>query len=467
MHVSKQSNGVNLPRPAQNFEDVLPLPLSMQHSKPIESLAGIAKLDDKDTPVITIFSDGLDSTYLLLRLQELGLTNIHAVQVDVGAPVDVDGLTKHAAHFGAQFKCLDGPELFVRDGVVPAILAHVMYLGQFPISSSLTRLIVARLVADYANYVNAGLLLHTANLSQNTLPRLNNFIQRLGYPGKFGSPHPQSVVSREKKAEELSVAGLSIMSKRKLSGDENLWCREFEDDPLDDPEGFRTPENVYEWTRRYKEHATQELTLGLENGNLISVDGKKHPLIRAIALLNSEVLEVHEAPAAAIIMDALRHLEIATLESKTQSRSNSWNRNRLGKLLRIIGEARVITCVMGVAIAATLNEVGGTATYVIDSVRFLSFAIKAQNLCYVRDRDQWEEARKALGEISAPSKLIYQQDGNKLLHPAKILSIIPVSALPDLDQAFLQDSSDISHALITNSTIPTCKAAVNPSTPEP
>ncbi|TGO57289.1 hypothetical protein BCON_0067g00100 [Botryotinia convoluta] len=52
-----------------------------------------------------------------------------------------------------------------------------------------------------------------------------------------------------------------------------------------------------------------------------------------------------------------------------------------------------------------------------------------------------------------PTKLIYQQDGDKLLHPAKILSIIPVSALPDPDQAFLKDSSDIEHAIITDSTI--------------
>ncbi|TGO11158.1 hypothetical protein BTUL_0116g00230 [Botrytis tulipae] len=312
--MNKQSNGVKLPREAQKFEDVLPLPLSMQHSKPIESFADIAKLDDKDTPVVTMFSGGLNSTYLLLRLQKLGFTNIHAVAVDVEAPVDVDGLPKHAAHFGAQFKCLDGRELFVRDGIMPAIPAHAMYLGQFHISSSLTRPI-------------------------NTLPRLNNFIRRRGYPGKFGSPYPQSVVSREKKDEELSVVGLSIMSKRKLSGDENPWCPEFEDGPLGDSEGFSIPENAYEWTRRYKEHATQELTLGLENGNLISVVGKKLPLIRAIALLNNEVgkyghsrflgleplstdhkvLEIREAPAAAIIMDALRHLEIVTLESKTQS----------------------------------------------------------------------------------------------------------------------------------------------------
>ncbi|TGO89569.1 hypothetical protein BPOR_0103g00150 [Botrytis porri] len=49
------------------------------------------------------------------------------------------------------------------------------------------------------------------------LPQLIDFIRHLGKPGKFGSPYPQSVVSREKKAENLPVAGLSIMSERKLA----------------------------------------------------------------------------------------------------------------------------------------------------------------------------------------------------------------------------------------------------------
>ncbi|KAF7907243.1 uncharacterized protein EAF01_004830 [Botrytis porri] len=150
------------------------------------------------------------------------------------------------------------------------------------------------------------------------LPQLIDFIRHLGKPGKFGSPYPQSVVSREKKAENLPVAGLSIMSERKLAI-------------------TIIYENAYEWTRRYKEHATQELTLAFENG--------------------------------------------------------------LGKPLLVIGEARVIMCVMSVAIASSLNGVGGPVTYVLDSVRFLPCAIKTRDLCYVRDRDQWEQAQQVLGEI--------------------------------------------------------------------
>ena len=51
------------------------------------------------------------------------------------------------------------------------------------------------------------------------------------------------------------------------------------------------------------------------------------------------------------------------------------------------------------------------------------------------------------------TKLVYQQDGERLLHTAKILSIAPVSALTKPDQSLVKDSSDIEHAVITDSTI--------------
>ena len=399
------------------------LSLSPQKHRPIESFEDIAKSDKRDTPVVTMFSGGLDSTYLLFRLQELGFTNIHAVAVDVGAPVDQDGLAKYAAHFGAGFKCLDGRELFVRQGVVPAIRAHAMYLGMFPISSSLSRPVIARLITDYAKTLNASLLLHTANLSQNSLPRLNNSIRRYGFSGAFGSPYVHSVVSRKKKAEELAAVGLTIMSDRKLSGDDNLWCREFEDGPLGDPESFSIPEDAYQWTRRCNDAMATKLTLGFENGNLVSVNGDKLPLIEAIALLNDDVgkfghgrfvgleplstddkvLEIREAPAAAIIMDALRHLEVATLATKTlelkQELEQKWVREAIaghwGGMCHTMCDA---------AIASALNGVSGRVTYDIDHRRYLPCSIVARNPRYIRDRDQWEQGQQLLGGFKGMTK---------------------------------------------------------------
>ncbi|MGO4754233.1 asparagine synthase-related protein, partial [Streptomyces sp. 2MCAF27] len=39
---------------------------------------------DQNLPVVTLFSGGLDSTYLLYRLRRSGHRDIHAISVDVG-----------------------------------------------------------------------------------------------------------------------------------------------------------------------------------------------------------------------------------------------------------------------------------------------------------------------------------------------------------------------------------------------
>jgi Ser-tRNA(Ala) deacylase AlaX len=55
--------------------------------------------------------------------------------------------------------------------------------------------------------------------------------------------------------------------------------------------------------------------------------------------------------------------------------------------------------------------------------------------------------------MTEPTKLIYQQDGERLVHGSKILSIVPVSELPTPDQALAKDSSEIQYAVVTDSTI--------------
>lgn len=228
--------GARFPRQDLSLEVVLLL--SLQENRHFESFGHIAEFDKRDIPVAIMFSGGLGSTYLLFRLQRLRFTEIHAVVLDVGATIQKDGLAKYAAHFGARFKCLDGRELFVKEGLMPVFRAYATYIEMYPISNSLSRPIIAHLITNHANALNVGLLLHTANLLWNSLPRLNNSIRRYGFLGGFGSPYIHSFVSRKKKAEGLAAVELTIMSDHKLSDHRNLWCREFEDGPLDDPENF-------------------------------------------------------------------------------------------------------------------------------------------------------------------------------------------------------------------------------------
>jgi argininosuccinate synthase len=377
----------------------------------IESFEQIAELGNRDTPVVTMFSGGLDSTYLLLKLHQMGFKHIHAVAVNVGSPIDDVQLAKQTAVFGARFECLDGRQLLVETGIKPAIRAHATYMGVYPVSSSLSRPVIARLITDYAKSVQATLLLHTANLSQNSLPRLNNSIQRYGYTGNFGSPYVLSAVSRADKSLELAAFGLSIRFDPQLSSDENLWCREFESGTLSDPERFSVSEEAFCWTQTHRVYSPEKLKLGFEDGNLTSINELELPLIEAIAWLNREVgkfghgrflglepistdqkvLEVREAPAAAIIFDALRHLEVASLDTDTlelkQQLEQKWVREALSG--RWDGSCHKMC---DAAIVSALSGVSGSVTYIVDRFRFVPCGIVASHPRYIRDRDGWEIA---------------------------------------------------------------------------
>jgi len=375
----------------------------------ISRFQDLEDLPDRNAPVATMFSGGLDSTYLLYMLQTLGFANIEAIAVNVGTSIDKPLLEQTAARFGARFVCLEGREEFVEQGVKPAIRAHAKYLGTYPLSSSLSRPVIASLIVEHAASIGSRLLLHTANLSQNSLPRLNNSIQRLGFSGSFGSPYEHSVLSRQKKAADLLKFGLSFVTDRKWSGDENLWCREFESGPLDDPENFSIPEEAFDWTRNIAADQPIEVKLGFIDGNLVSMDDCDVALVEAIPLLNKKVgrfghgrfvglehistgekvLEVREAPAAAIVMDALRHLETASLGVESimlkQGLEQAWAHEAVsgawGSTVHKMCER---------AIASALEGVSGSVSYIVDSTRFLPRSIIARTPRYIRDRDLWE-----------------------------------------------------------------------------
>lgn len=55
--------------------------------------------------------------------------------------------------------------------------------------------------------------------------------------------------------------------------------------------------------------------------------------------------------------------------------------------------------------------------------------------------------------MTEATQLVYQKDGQRLLHGAKVVSIVPVSELPPPDKDLVKDASDVEHAIITDSTI--------------
>ncbi|MCX5561675.1 argininosuccinate synthase-related protein [Streptomyces sp. NBC_00038] len=364
---------------------------------------------DRGRPVVTLFSGGLDSSYLLHRLAKAGFTDIHAVSVDLGAGEDPDDLRLVTDRLSVRLHVVDGAQLFADEYVRPAIAAQAVYLDTHPVSSSLSRPLIAKLAMDIAVGLGAWGVLHTANRSQNTLRRLNGALGLLGYQGHYGSPYDLDPVDRDQKARELEEIGLFHMSERVASIDANLWCREFESGVLDDPEEHTVPKHLYSWSVREDGVPDETVEIGFSEGVPVSVDGTRLPLHLLVGTLNrragahgigrysglehlpggQKVLELREMPAAALLLKTYRHLETATLDAETVREKmhieQIWVREALEG--RWFGELRQASQSFVDSCAA---RVTGTVRWRLRPGSAETQSIAAASPRYVRSREDWE-----------------------------------------------------------------------------
>ncbi|MFJ5535301.1 argininosuccinate synthase-related protein [Streptomyces sp. NPDC093261] len=384
-------------------------------TSPIRSFREIATGGtDITAPLVTMFSGGLDSTYLLYRLKEMGASDVHALTVDLGEGESHEAKQEICHRLGVKLHVQAGTRQFVDEFVRPAVCAQAVYLGTHPISSSLSRPLIARLAVNLAQELGGETVLHTANRSQNTLRRLNGALELLGYRGRYGSPYDLEPVDRSRKIEELTAAGLPLMSERTISSDSNLWCREFECGALDDPENFSVPEHLYRWTRAGGAPAEETVEVGFLGGVPTSVDGIPLALPEMIGTLNTrvgrhglgrysglehladgvKVLEAREMPAAWLLLRSYRQLESAVLRFETIREKTHleqlWVREAVegrwyGELRRC-AQAFIDTCAV---------EVTGSVRWRLGTGRADVESITARHPLYLRDRDRWEQASVA------------------------------------------------------------------------
>ncbi|MFD8378301.1 argininosuccinate synthase-related protein [Streptomyces sp. NPDC059679] len=369
---------------------------------------------DQNVPVVTLFSGGLDSTYLLYRLRRSGHRDIHAISVDVGGDETLEEKQRIADRLGIELHIVDARETFAHEFVLPAISAQAIYLNTHPISSSLSRPLMARIAVEMAQNMGASAVLHTANQSQNTLRRLNGAINLLGFPGRYGSPYELDPVDRAQKIEELKEAGLDEMADRIVSGDSNLWCREFESGILEDPEDHATPEHLYRWSIAENSAPEGLMDIRFHAGVPIAVNGTQLPLTGLIQEMNlrvgafgigrysglehlpdgEKVLEIREMPAACLLLRTYRHLETATLDAETirekMHMEQLWVREAVeGRWfgpLRAACQSFMDNCSARITGSVQWRLTPGSAQ---------TTAILAEYPLYLRDRESWEKEKVA------------------------------------------------------------------------
>lgn len=288
--------------------------------------------------LVLAYSGGLDTSVAIPWLKEKGY-DVIAVVLNVGQHgKDMDMIQAKALKVGAsQSIVIDAQAEFATDYVAPVIKANMLYEGEYPLVSALSRPLIIKKLVDIAHENNAVAIAHGSTGHGNDQVRFEAAIHALDPDMKIEAPIRDFQWSREEEIAYANAHGVPvpIVLDSPYSIDENLWGRAIEAGILENP-WHQAPEEAYELTNAIENTPDTPafVDVNFEQGVPVALDGVALPLADLINQLNElagahgigridhienrlvgiKSREIYEAPAAAVLMTAHKDLEDLTLE---------------------------------------------------------------------------------------------------------------------------------------------------------
>lgn len=288
--------------------------------------------------VVLAYSGGLDTSVAIRWIQEKYDAEVITLTLDMGQPIDLEAVRKKALDIGAKDAVVvDAKEVFVNHYVKRVIKANALYEGKYPLSTSITRPLIARELVKTARMYGADAVAHGCTGKGNDQVRIEVSVRALDPSLEIIAPIREWGFSREEEIEYAEKHGIPVPVTKKspYSIDENLWGRSIESGILEDLK-VEPPEEPFVWTRSPMSAPDEPeyVEIGFERGIPVSLNGKELPLIEIITALNSlaglhgigridmiedrlvgiKSREVYEVPAATVIIYAHKELEHLVME---------------------------------------------------------------------------------------------------------------------------------------------------------
>ncbi|MCD6263727.1 argininosuccinate synthase [Candidatus Bathyarchaeota archaeon] len=283
--------------------------------------------------VVLAYSGGLDTSVMVKWIQEHYGSEVVTVTLDVGQGKDLKAIEEKAWMLGVvNHYSIDAREEFVNDYVVPAIKANALYMDAYPVSSSLSRPLIASKLVEVAEKEGADAVAHGCTGKGNDQVRFDITIKSLNPDLRIIAPVREWNMTRDKEIEWAKEHGVPVpvTADSPYSIDQNLWGRSIECGIIEHPD-VEPPEEVFEWTAPIEETPDEPeyITIGFEEGAPASLNGEEMtPLeiieeVQGIAgkhgvgridhmedrIVGLKSREVYEAPAATVILKAHADLE--------------------------------------------------------------------------------------------------------------------------------------------------------------
>ncbi|MGL4689442.1 MAG: argininosuccinate synthase [Leuconostoc mesenteroides] len=290
-----------------------------------------------DTLVLA-YSGGLDTSVAIPWLKDKGY-DVIAVVLDVGQHgKNLNEIQAKALKVGAkQSIVIDAKAEFADKYVAPIIKANMMYEGEYPMVSALSRPLIIKKLVDIAHENDAVAIAHGSTGHGNDQVRFEAAIHALDPDMKIEAPIRDFQWSREEEiqyAQEHDVP-VPIDLDSPYSIDENLWGRANEAGILENPWN-QAPEDAFALTTAIEDapDTPEFIDVTFEAGVPVALNGEVLSLEKLIVAVNEiagkhgigridhienrlvgiKSREIYEAPAAAVLMTAHKDLEDLTLE---------------------------------------------------------------------------------------------------------------------------------------------------------
>jgi argininosuccinate synthase len=289
--------------------------------------------------VVLAYSGGLDTSVILAWLREEYSAEVVTYTADVGQGEEVGEAVAKALDTGAVDALVgDLRESFVTDAVFPSLRAAAVYETEYLLGTSLARPIITKGLVEAAREHGADAIAHGATGKGNDQVRFELSTAALAPELKTIAPWREWKLNGRADlvayAEERGIP-TPVTDESPYSMDANLYHISYEGGILEDP-WASPPKGMFRMTTDPEDapDAPQEVVVGLEAGNPVSVDGETMGPVELLSHLNElagshgvgriDIVEnrfvgiksrgVYETPGGTVLHAARRAVESIVLD---------------------------------------------------------------------------------------------------------------------------------------------------------
>jgi len=294
----------------------------------------LKKIHETPTPkvdkVAVAYSGGLDSSLSIeLLRRKYKAKKILPITIDVGqGEEEILESRRKAKVLRIKPLFFDLRKEFTEVWIARAIQANSDYLG-YPVSTSMTRQIVARKVAEVALAEGCDAILEGSSGKGNDQYRMHNVFKMFAPNLKILVPVRDFDLTRLEEEQLCRAWGIPVTEMISGGDDKTMWCRSIASGAIDLNQPL--PDGIWMWYQPPEKAPDKPayLTIEFEKGVPVKLNGKRRPLGEIIPELNTiggihsigkidmfedgimdlKSREIYEAPAATIILKLHRDLE--------------------------------------------------------------------------------------------------------------------------------------------------------------